>query len=439
MREPAFGPILAGVLVLLLGLSAGPSPRGGAAAAGALPSRRALQNGSAFIFQRDTSSAVTVLGIVIGGGKAAEPEGQQGLAHLTTRLSLEITDEGKALDLMSQSTRLSTTVEEDYALILIESLSSHFEEALKTASEIILNPLFSGFRIDFIKESMAHQARLEQDDPSRAGRPAALRAFFGPSGYGASVFGNEQSLKAIHKDNIRGFYRDRFRTGNLSFIVVSDLEEAQIEGWLRKYFNKLPAGSPPPAAALLAPALREKENTIDKANEQTFVSFVFPLPALSLRTYALGSLLETGLGKGVGSKLWPLRSKARLAYNVGARATTGRSGGVLEALLETDASKTTAALETLETTLKDFAASGFNEDELRTTKAYAKADFLRDYEGKGSRVRILAFCEGTGLGLDAYNRFAELVDEVGLEEMNAFCRSVLEPSQAARVVIGPLR
>ncbi len=439
MRERTAGSARASILALLVGLLAGPALQADAEAGATLPSRRSLESGSALIYQRDTASAVTVLGIVIGGGKAAEPDGKQGLAHLVTRLSLEITDEGKAQDLMSQSTRLSTAVEQDYALILIESLSSHFEEALKTASEIILDPLFSGFRIDFIKEAMAHQAKLEQDDAVRAGQPAALRAFFGPAGYGASVFGSEESLKAIQKDDIRRFYRDRFRAGNVSFIAVSDLEEATIEGWLRKYFAKLPAGSPSPSDVLPAPALKEKEITLDKDAKQTFVSFAFPLPILSLRTYALGSLLETGLGKGVDSKLWPLRSKARLAYNVGARATAGRGGGVLEAYLETDAKKTRAALEALETTLKDFAVSGFSGHELQITKGYAKADFLRAYEGKEPRVRLLAFCEGSGLGLDAYNRFAELVDDVGLEDMNAFCRSVLEPSQAARILIGRLQ
>ena len=400
------------------------------------PAGRALDNGAAFIFHRDQASAVSVLGLVIGGGRAAEPEGKQGLSNLVTRLALEIPDSDKVQELMSQATRMQTSVEEDYALILIESLSSHFEEALKTASAIILDPLFSGLRIDFIKESMGHQAKLEDDDAVRAGRTAALRAFFGPSGYGASTFGSEAGLKAIRKDDIRRFYEDRFRAGNASFIVVSDLEEARVEGWLRKYFAKLPAGSAPAAAPPPSPALQNKETALDKETRQTFISLVFPLPALSLESYALGALLETALGKGVGSRLWPLRAESRLAYNVGARATVGRAGGVLETFLETDRTKAAAALASLETTIADFAASGFGEDELKTTKAFARGEFLRDVERKHARVRLLAFCQGTGLGLDAYNRFPELVDAVGLDEMNAFCRSVLDPARAARIIIG---
>jgi zinc protease len=439
VRARPAGPIGAAIPALLAVLLAAPGPTSGAETGPSRPSRRTLENGSVLVYQRDESSAVTVLGIVVrGAGRAAEPEGKQGLAQVVTRLTLEITDEGKAQDLMSQSTRLSTVVEPDYALILVESLSPHFEHALKTASEIILDPLFSGLRINYIKEAMAHQARLEQDDAVRAGLPAAWRAFFGPSGYGASAFGTEDSRKAIGKDDIRGFYREHFRAGALSFVIVSDLEGSEIEGWLGKYFARLPAGAAPPPIDRTGPARREPEIKIAKESKQSFVSVAFPLPALSLETYVLGSLLETGLGKGIGSKLWPLRSEARLAYNVGARASFGRAGGVLEAYLETDASKAAAAREALDASLKDFAAAAFSPEDLQTTKAYAKADFLRAYESKEPRVRLLAFGEGSGLGPDAFLRFAELVDAVEPEQINRFSREVLDPGRAARILIGRL-
>lgn len=414
-----------------LGLAAGAAeafPKG--------PSARTLDNGAVLVYHRDPASAVSVLGLVIGGGRAAEPDGRQGLAGLVTRLSLEIPDADKVQALMSQSTRMMTSVEEDYALILVESLSVHFEDALKTAAAIILDPLFSGVRIDFVKESLIHQAGLEQDDAVRAGRTAALRAFFGPSGYGSSSFGSEAGLKAVRKEDIRRFYEERFRAGNASFLVISDLEETRVEGWLRKYFAKLPAGGAPAGPQAPPPVLAERERVIDRETKQTFCSFVFPLPALALDSYAKGVLLETALGRGVGSRLWPLRTEARLAYNVGARATFGRAGGVLEAFLETDRAKTTAAQAALETALAGLSEAGFGEDELRTAKIFARAEFLRDNEGKAARVRRLAFCQGTGLGLDGYNRFAEALEAVSLADMNAFCRSVLDPAGAARVVIG---
>ena len=91
MRMRAAQMIGAG-LPLIAALAALAVPWGPAAAGGGRsePAARTLENGSVFIYQQDPASAVSVLGIVIGGGRAAEPEGKDGLANLVTRLALEI-------------------------------------------------------------------------------------------------------------------------------------------------------------------------------------------------------------------------------------------------------------------------------------------------------------------------------------------------------------
>ena len=61
------------------------------------PEKKNMSNGLTLIYQNDASSATTVLQILIRGGKGAEPESQDGLAYLTTRLALEIPDRGKVL------------------------------------------------------------------------------------------------------------------------------------------------------------------------------------------------------------------------------------------------------------------------------------------------------------------------------------------------------
>jgi len=55
-----------------------------------LPEEEFLSNGLKLIYQKDTSSAITVFQILIKGGKAVESEEKSGLAYLTIRLALEI-------------------------------------------------------------------------------------------------------------------------------------------------------------------------------------------------------------------------------------------------------------------------------------------------------------------------------------------------------------
>ena len=58
--------------------------------------RSVLANGAVFLYANDPSSRVTSVEIFVRGGKAAVPAGKEGLASLTTRLALEITDSRKA-------------------------------------------------------------------------------------------------------------------------------------------------------------------------------------------------------------------------------------------------------------------------------------------------------------------------------------------------------
>jgi len=70
--------------------------------------KKTLENGLSLIYQKDTSSSITVIQILIRGGQSAEPENKQGLAYLTTRLALEIPDQIITQDLMSQASQVST-------------------------------------------------------------------------------------------------------------------------------------------------------------------------------------------------------------------------------------------------------------------------------------------------------------------------------------------
>src|SRR4030065_1708627 len=169
--------------------------------------KKVLDNGLTVILERDESSATTTLQILIKGGKRAEPSAKRGLAFLTTRLSIEIPDSGKAQELISLATRFSITSQGDNSLITMECLSANLEPSLKVLPKIFLDPLFSGIRIDAVKKYMEHQGRIEEDDSVRLGHLAGLRAFFAGSGYGGSTYGDRASLEAIKNKDGCAFYK----------------------------------------------------------------------------------------------------------------------------------------------------------------------------------------------------------------------------------------
>jgi len=402
--------------------------------------KKTLENGLTMITQKDGSSAVTVLEILIRGGQKADPAGREGLAYLTTRLSLEIPDVGKAQELMEKSSRYQMTAKGDYSLIHLECLSEFLEDTLDVFVRILKDPLFSGMRIDRSKDYMNNQRKIESDDSLNAGHLIHLRTFLGGLGYGGTVYGTEESLEKIKSRDIEGFYKSGFTPANMTLLAVSDLDGERLSAVLQKLFGSFPAGKSPEAPSAASPERpgeAPKETVLEKDTQQTLVSLGFALPKVSAKNYALSSLLEGLLGKGPGSRLWPLRSELKLAYNVNAQATVFKEGGILEAYLETDPAKAEPARSALEKSLAELWEKGVSAESLQDTKTFVRSNFLRSNEPKDRRASTFSGFEAIGLGFDYFGAYFEALEGISLDEFNGYLREVLDPKKSALVVIGP--
>ncbi len=399
--------------------------------------RKTLDNGLTYIFQQDQSSELTCLLLLIRGGKSAEPTGKSGLAYLTTRLAVEIPDEGKVRDLMLQSTRVSVASLEDCTLISLQCLSSNFEESLKIVSKIIRDPLFSGLRIDAIIRIMIHQGKADLDSATNAGHAEFMQAFFGPQGYGGTAWGTEESLKSIRKNNISQFYETYFKASNMVLSVATDLEESVVAGYLSKYLGGIKSGT---RAEIKPGSIMVPENRQifgEKEAKQSYLGLGFPLPGLSPRNYALAYLTEDIVGGGVGSRLWALRFKDRLAYDVNSTIAYPAGEGVFEAYLETSPEKLESARSSLEKVFRDLAAAELTDEDLGISRNNARASFLRANETKENRARTAALFEARGLGCDFLENFFEEIQNVTVAEWNGFIKDVFNIDKSVEVVIGP--
>ena len=401
--------------------------------------KKTLENGLAMITQTDGTSAVTVLEIMIRGGQRADPPGQEGLAYLTTRLSLEIPDTSKVQELMEKSARYLMTAKGDYSVIHIECLSDFLEDTLDVFVRILKDPLFSGMRIDRAKDFMNIQRKIESDDSLNLGHWSHLRALLGHLGYGGPVYGTEETLKKIKGRDIDAFFRNRFRPSNMTLLAVSDLDGERLSAILTKFFGSFPIGKPgemiPRAPG--TPSEARREIVQEKDTRQALVSLGFALPKVSARTYALSTLLESLLGKGPGSLLWPLRTDLRLAYNVNAQATVFKEGGILEAYLETDQTKTASAREALMKTLGGLYENGVSTEVLKETMTFVRSNFLRSNETKDKRAATLCGFEALGLGYDYFGNFFGELDSITLDDFNAYLKEVLDPKKSVLVIVGP--
>jgi predicted Zn-dependent peptidase len=339
--------------------------------------------------------------------------------------------------LVGLATRFSVTAGGDGSVINIECLSANLEPSIKVLAKIFLDPLFSGLRIDAVKKHMEHQGQVEEDDSVRLAHLAGMRGFFTGTGYGGSTYGDKASLEAIKGKDVSAFYKSYFVGKNIIMSFASDLPDEAILELVGRHFGALPSSDAPAAGPVTPTEPGEKTVSLERDTKQAYVGLTYRLPAVSRRDFALASILESLLGKGQGSRLWPLRAERKLAYNVNCRVTQLQEGGVLEAYLETAAAKKEQAREALWSTLDDLCRSGIAEEELQEAKNVAKTAFMRDNESKAARAGTLAFLEAEGLGLEFFDGLFAEIDAVTLDEINAAIKEILAPGKALEVIVGP--
>lgn len=410
-----------------------------------LRSKRFLLNNSLkLIYQEDDSSKITILQILINGGKKAEPVGKKGLCYLTTRIVLELPDRSKIQRLMVSGSSFVLKVEGDYSIITLRSLSENFNESLELISKLIINPLFSSQRIFLIKKQMEFQQKQEEDNTLFLMLKSNFNSFFGKQGYGGSVYGSKETLKSIKKKDIVSFYKKHFNVSNMIISVITDLKQKEIKNMFVKHFKKMPLKSFIKNGSTKF-LIEAKENdsrknrsiSLKKDKKQTLISYTALLPGLDKESFVMAHMLENLMGKGVKSRLWTLRDPMDLAYTVNAYAVQMKDSGLLSVYLKTDRKKRDKAIKEIKKIIENLYENGVNKEELNIAKIYSKADFLRENETKEIRALNLVKFEAMGLGFEFYDRFFSILESITLERFNQYIKRVLFSNNLIEVLIGP--
>jgi zinc protease len=398
------------------------------------PEKVVVNDHLSFIYQQDESSKITVIHILVKGGKRAVPVSQRGLSFITTGLAVEMPDIEEVRQLTQMAASHYYHVHGDYVTISIRCLTENLENTLKTIAGVLRKPLFSGLRISNVKRYLKHRQKGEEDSPAQLMELTFFNSLF--TSYAGSIYGNPESLKKIKKKDILTFYKRFFNHANMIISVCTDLSKVETIPIIRKNFDSFPPGELQPLETVQASVPEKKEFFLKKDNQQVLISFGALLPGISRKNFALIYMLENLLGKGIGSKLWTLRAKKELAYSLNARFIQMEAAGLLTIFLKTDISKREEAHQALKDLIIDLYNNGITREDLAITRVRSRADFLRDNETKASRVQWLAYFEALGVGFDYLEAFFSQLDQVTLEDLNTYLKKVLNPDQLLEVVIG---
>ncbi len=215
---------------------------------------------------------------------------------------------------------------------------------------------------------------------------AQMRALFGASRYVDRVpIGTPEILKSFPAERLRDFYRDNYRPDRMAVVVVGDLDVAEAEALVRKYFGSIPAQ---PAAARpvheIPPHADTRYVTLsDPEAQSSSVTVMHKRPLRELRTMAdyRRSIVQSLAYQMLNARFGEIARQPEAAFLAASAGedTLGRTVEAFAVSARVRDGGLTRGLDALAQELARLEQHGFGEAELDRAKRGMMARYERAF------------------------------------------------------------
>lgn len=329
----------------------------------------------------------------------------------------------------------------DRAGVSLRTLSNPAERdpAIEVMAKVLLQPEFPE---DVLARERARAiAGLKEADtkPDTLANRAFSRAIFPDHPYGLRASGEVETVKALTRDDLVGFYQSHYVAGRAIVAIMGDVTREEAEKIAERLTADLPrAGSEAIGVPPVAELSQALATNIPHPASQAHILIGAPgirrgdpdYFALFVGNYILG-------GGGFESRLTEeVRSKRGLAYSVYSYFAPLQRPGPFQIGLQTRGDQAKAAIDVVMQTLREFVAKGPTEQELEDAKMNLIGGFPLRIDSNRKIHEYLATIGFYDLPLSYLEEFVpniQKVDAAGIR--SAFSRHV-DPAKLVTVVVG---
>jgi predicted Zn-dependent peptidase len=299
------------------------------------------------------------------------------------------------------------------------------------------NSLLRPSDVEAERSVVLEEIAMSEDDPLDIARIEMERMLFAGHPLGAPVAGTAGSVAAMRGAAIRGHYRRFYTPDNYVVTVVGSASHRRVVSLVHKAFGVTDAPVRKPKAARSPRPPRSAGAHIGRGFEQVNVLRGFRGPARGDdRRYAM-AVLHTILGGGMSSRLFQeVRERRSLAYSVNAFRSTYSDSGVFGVHAGCAPDKLDQTREVIDAVLREAAASGLDDAEVKAAKNQVKGQMVLDLEDPGMRLMRLGTRALFGEKIIGLTEGLAKVDAVRADEVCALAAEVLT-SPSVEVVVGP--
>ena len=378
-------------------------------------------------------------GFWVGTGSRDETRQTAGASHFLEHLLFKGTDRrqaseiAEAIDAVGGDMNAFTTKE--YTAFYVRVLPDDLELGLDILNDIMWAPAFRPDAIETEREVILEEILMHGDEPSDLVSELFFSALYPDHSLGWDVLGDEDTITAMKRDDICGFFAEHYRPANMVVALAGAIDHDEATAAIEKRFAGPPGGSPP---ARHAPAAAPRRiAVVNRPTEQAHV--VVGTPALDRDDpdrYAM-SVLDHALGGGLSSRLFQeVREKRGLAYSVYSFRAAFAGAGALAVYAGTSPDHVHEVLDLVTHELDDLAANGVTERELEVARGHLRGTMALGLEDSGSRMSRIGRSQLVHGEAPPVEDINARIDAVTIDDVRRVCARVLSNPRVLTVV-GP--
>ncbi len=424
---------------------------------GGVVRRTVLPGGLRIITEAMPQVRSVSFGVWASVGSRDETPALAGASHYLEHLLFKGTRRRDAMEISSAldavGGEMNAFTTKEYTCYYARVLDADLPLAVDVICDMVTSSLITAADVDSERGVILEEIAMHDDDPSDAVHDLFAEELWGDSPLGRPILGTTESIEALTRRQVHGYYRRRYRPESLVVAVAGNVEHRAVVRLVTQAFEQAGridgqvAEPTPPrpgnpsramaSAAAAAAAARGSVRLAHRPTEQANLVLGVPgVPRSDDRRFVLG-VLNAAFGGGMSSRLFQeVREKRGLAYAVYSFASHYADSGMVGIYAGCLPSKIDEVLDICRDELAKVVSSGLTDEELERGKGQLRGSLVLGLEDTGSRMGRLAKADLVYGELLSVDEILRRIDAVTLDDVRHIAKELLEAAPTLAVV-GP--